>query len=129
MIMNSVAYLMEQAEKGNLDAQHAVGACYATGDWDGEKDEAEAVKWYTRAAEAGHSASQYDLGFMLLLGEGTEKDVQKGLWWLEQAVANGASYAASLLADIYTNGRFELAVDMEKARYWNARAGEYRNDK
>jgi hypothetical protein len=31
-VMNSMSSLIEAAEKGNLDAQHNVGACYATGD-------------------------------------------------------------------------------------------------
>ena len=122
-MMNSMSPLIRRAEKGHLDAQHNVGACYATGDWDGPKDEAEAVKWYTRAAESGHGESQYDLAFMLLLGEGTKKDVEKGLWWMEQAVRNGYTYAARVLSDIYKQGMFGVGIDDEKANYCNEKAG------
>ena len=119
--------LLAAAEKGDLGAQHDVGACYATGDWDGPKDEAEAVGWYTRAAESGHAMSQYDLGFMLCLGEGAERDAAKGLWWLEQAVANGDPYAARVLSDVYANGMFGVAPDRERAVYWNERAGDFKD--
>jgi TPR repeat protein len=64
------------AESGDLEAQHDVAAFYATDESLGIRDEAEAVKWYSRAAE--HGQSQYDLGFMLLLGEGTKKDAACG---------------------------------------------------
>ena len=119
--------LIASAEKGNLNAQHDVGACYATGDWDGPKDEVAAVKWYMKAAESGHALSQYDLGFMLCLGEGTEKDVAKGLWWIEQAVGNGEAYAARLLSDVYAKEMFGVEPDPERAAYWNEMAGKYKD--
>jgi uncharacterized protein len=87
----SIRLMLKEAERGNLEAQYYVGACFATGNWDGPKDEAETVRWYIKAAEAGHAMSQYDLGFMFLLGEGTEEDIQKELWWIEQAASKGGA--------------------------------------
>jgi TPR repeat protein len=52
-IYNCMGSMIEAADSGDLEAQHNVGACYATGDWDGPKDEAEAINWYTRAANLG----------------------------------------------------------------------------
>ena len=127
LFLKELPSLIESAEKGNLDAQHELGAFYATDDFAGLKNEEEAVKWYTRAAEGGDALSQYDLGFMLVLGEGTEKDVAKGLWWMEQAVANGDEYAALLLADVYEKGLFGVEPDLDKAAYWNEQAGEYKD--
>ena len=117
-IYDSMRSMIEAAKSGDLEAQHNVGACYATGDWDGPKDETEAVKWYRSAAESGHALSQYDLGFMLLLGEGINKDIEKGLWWMEQAAKNGNASAARLLSETYQNGVFEVEADAEKAKYW-----------
>lgn len=79
------------------------------------------MEWYTKAAEKGHGISQYDLGLMILLGEGTEKDLAKGLWWLEQAVTNGDHRGAGLLADIYANGHFDSEVNPEKSLHWEKR--------
>ncbi len=118
--------LMRAAERGNLEAQHDLGAFYATDELSGLKSEAEAVKWYSRDAEQGHGLSQYDLGFMLLLGEGTEKDIAKGLWWMEQAVANGWEYAAKVLSDIYREGLFDVEPNLKRAAYWNERAGSFK---
>ena len=119
--------MIKAAESGDLEAQHNVGACYATGDKDGLKDEAEAIKWYTRAAEAGHRMSQYDLGFMLIQGEGAEKDIEKGLWWIEQAAEGGETYAARVLSDIYEKGLFGVEQDAEKAEYWNEKSGSFKD--
>jgi hypothetical protein len=110
------------AARGSLSAQHDLAAFHATDDTLGVKDEAEAVKWYTRAAESGHGPSQYDLGFMLLLGEGTEKDVAGGLRWMRKAAANGSTDAARLLSDIYERGLFGVEVSPSKATYWGRRA-------
>jgi TPR repeat protein len=71
--------------------------------------------------------SQYDLAFMLLLGEGTEKDVDKGVWWMEQAVKNGEICAARVLSDIYERGMFGIEADKEKAKYWGEKAGDYKD--
>jgi len=51
----------------------------------GGKDAAKAIEWYTAAAEQGHAESQYDLGFMLLWGEGTDQNTLKGMEWLIKA--------------------------------------------
>ena len=118
--------LIEAAERGDLDAQHDLAAFYATDELSGLKNEAEAVRWYARAAQRRHALSQYDLGFMLLLGEGTEKDVMKGLWWMEQAVANGCEYAAKVLSDVYGKGLYGVAKDAEASAYWEERAGGFK---
>lgn len=115
------------AERGDLNAQHDLAAFYATDESLEIRDEAEAVRWYAKAAEGGHGQSQYDLGFMLLLGEGTEKDVAKGLSFMEQAVSNGWEYAARLLSDVYAKGLFGIESDCEKAGYWNKRVGNFKD--
>jgi TPR repeat protein len=123
----SAAYFskqVESAEKGDLDALHDVAARYATGDWPATKDEAKAVELYTKAAERGHSESQYDLGFMLILGEGTEKDEVKGLWWMEQAAVNGCAPAARFLSDAFNKGYYDVEIDKAKAVYWAKREQE-----
>jgi TPR repeat protein len=64
--------LLRAGQLGSVNAQRELGAMYATGDWSGPKDLVEAARWYRLAAEKGDARSQYDLGFMLLLGEGEE---------------------------------------------------------
>src|SRR5512146_3158160 len=81
--------LTRRAQKGDLLAQGNLAAFYATDEQFGLKDEAKAVEWYTQAAEGGEPEAQYNLGLMIIIGEGTEKDLKKGIQWMEQAVANG----------------------------------------
>ena len=113
-----VNLLIEAGERGVAEAQRDLGAYFATGDWVGEKDEAKAVEWYTRAALQGHSMAQYDLGFMLLLGEGTAQDTAKGLEWLVKSADQGFTSSGRLLADIYREGLFGVPADPDKARHW-----------
>jgi uncharacterized protein len=110
--------LIEAGKRGSVAAQRELGACFATGDWIGEKDAAKAIEWYTAAAEQGHAEAQYDLGFMLLLGEGTEKNTLKGMEWLIKAGEQGNDSACVLLSDIYAQGMFDVAIDNEQAKHW-----------
>jgi hypothetical protein len=111
---------------GDGDAQCGLGAIYATGDhdeWPSLKSEAKAVRWYTRAAQHGHAAAQYNLGFMILLGEGTSADPDLALRWLERAAEGGSDDAAKLLCDLY-DGRGQargIAHDPERAAHWRSR--------
>lgn len=108
------------------DAQSFLGAAYATGDfdaWQRPKNEAEAVRWYSAAAKQGHEDAQYNLGFMLLLGEGVAPDPNAAVVWLERAAQGGSDDAAKLLADLYDGWGQERGVrrDPDRAAYWRAR--------
>jgi len=70
----------------------------ATRDWSAPKDLAEAARWYGLAAEKGNAESQYDLGFMLPLGEGRPKNIEEGVMWLERAGELGEYTAFRLLS-------------------------------
>jgi lipid-A-disaccharide synthase len=118
-----VTLLHRAGELGSVDAQYLLGALYATGDEPFQKDEAEAVKWYSKAAEQGNGEAQYNLAMMYFNGEGTERDIGKGVSLLEQAVSNGYDYAADFLFNIYRDGHFGIAQNTEKANYWRGQAG------
>jgi len=99
---------------------------YATGDfgeWPELKNEAKAVRWYAAAAQRGHAEAQYNLGFMILLGEGTSPNAEIALRWLEQAAQSGSEDAAKLLCDLYDGWGQERGVprNPERAVYWRER--------
>jgi TPR repeat protein len=114
--------LMRAGELGSIDAQYNLGASYATGDWydgwRGPRDDAEAVKWYSRAADHGNPGAQYSLGFMLLYGEGGRQDSTEGIAWLEKAAGSGEDQARRFLADIYEYGLFGVARNPLAAERW-----------
>lgn len=117
--------LLRAGQLGSVNAQRELGALYATGDWSGPKDLAEAARWYRLAAEKGHAESQYGLGSMLLLGEGGPKNIEEGLMWLERAGEQGANSAFRLLVDCYENGFCNVPIDVAKAASWRIRLAEY----
>ena len=53
--------LTELAEQGDALAQNNLGVAYANGDGVAEND-AEAVKWYRKAADQGEAMAQLNLG-------------------------------------------------------------------
>jgi TPR repeat protein len=117
--------LLRAGQLGSVHAQSSLGVMYATGEWSGPKDLAEAARWYRLAAERGDAESQYEFGFMLLLGEGGPKNAEKGLMWLERAAGQGHYTAFRLLVDCYETGYCEVPVDAAKAQLWRSRLEEY----
>lgn len=116
--------LLRAGELGSAHAQRELGVRYATGDWSGPTDRVEAVRWYRLAAEQGDAESQYDLGLMLLLGEGGARNVQEGLIWLEHAAELGEVRACRLLADCFEKGLLDVPADAQRAARWRSRAQE-----
>ena len=61
------------------------------------KDDAEAVKWYRKAAEQGYASAQHNLGVCYADGEGVEKDEDEAVKWLRRAAEQGESAAKEAL--------------------------------
>jgi TPR repeat protein len=111
--------LLKAGELGSLEAQRDLGALYATGDWTGPHDSACGAEWYRRAAERGHRSAQYNLGFMRLLGEGVPRNTEEGLRWLRCAADQGFEESFRLLADLYREGYYGVAPDLDEAEHWD----------
>jgi TPR repeat protein len=70
---DSIAALMERAKQGDAAAQVSLGRAHANGRGV-PKDEAEAVKWYRKAADQGNSYAQVQLGLMCKRGEAVARN-------------------------------------------------------
>ncbi len=64
------------------------------------KDEAEAVKWYRKAAEQGLATAQFNLGLKYERGEGVAKDHGKADKWLHKAADQGYAPAQETLKQL-----------------------------
>jgi TPR repeat protein len=117
--------LLRAGQLGSVNAYRSLGVAYAIGDWTGPRNLSEAARWYRLAAEHGQADSQYDLGFMLLLGEGGPKNTEEGVRWLERAGDQGEYSAFRLLADCYENGFCDVPTDPSKAAHWHGRMEEW----
>jgi TPR repeat protein len=71
------------AAQQHVDAMWQLGATYEKG------DDAEAVKWYSMAADKGLLSAQVDLGRMLEEGRGVERDEAEAIRWCNAALGHG----------------------------------------
>ena len=78
-----LAEIRAGADKGDAKAQYELGRAFFSGTLGVAKDEAEAVKWFRKAAEQNLADAQYNLGVYYDSGEGVAKDeVEAYKWWL-----------------------------------------------
>ena len=82
----SVPELTVLAEKGNCDAQLALGAAYEFGRGVAP-DPAAALGWYRKAAEQGKGLAMRNIGNLYDQGKGVEKDKRKAAEWYLKAIA------------------------------------------
>jgi TPR repeat protein len=84
-----VAGSTERPRPENAQAMRNLGALYAEGRGGFVKDEAEAVRWYRKAAEAGHIPAIYSLGVLYAESRlGLAKDEVEALRWFRKAEAD-----------------------------------------
>ncbi|HKN36792.1 MAG TPA: GAF domain-containing protein [Terriglobales bacterium] len=87
-LIGTLEDLRKYAAQGDPVAQYALGARYAQG-IDVKQDQAEAVRWFTRAAEQGHVGAQAALGVYYWAGRGVPADLSKAYFWSLLARAGG----------------------------------------
>jgi TPR repeat protein len=119
--------LLHAAELGNIDAQRTAGVLHANGEEGFPEDLAAARHWHERAAKQGDPDSQYDLGWLMLEGDGGPYDPDAGVGWLEACAAQehlASERAADFLASIFEEGRFDFEPDPAAAERWRARQAE-----
>ncbi len=83
--------LRELAAHGDAAAENALGLLYSTGD-DKQgilRDENEAARWFTRAAEHGNVPAQSKLGSLYWGGRGVPQDSTRAYFWTVLARASG----------------------------------------
>ncbi|MBQ3341859.1 MAG: sel1 repeat family protein [Kiritimatiellae bacterium] len=101
---STVEGIKQKAESGDAMAQAQYAQMLQSGQGV-DKNEAEALKWYQKAAEAGNSYAQANMGVFCQAGScGMTKDLAKAAEWYEKAAKQGNAYAQCYLARLYENG-------------------------
>lgn len=116
-----IKYLEKSAVLGYANAQRDIGCAYATGQKGFKKNQIKAREWYRKAAEQGEPNAQYNLGLMLLNGEGGAKNIHEGIKWLELSAENSqikVMEAVKLLSEIYNLGLYEIPKNKNESEYW-----------
>lgn len=112
-------HLWDGIKNDDLAAMRNVAVMLRTGQG-APKNPAKARALFAEAADAGLSSAAYNLGQMLIAGEGGKRDVKSGLSWMERA-APTQPLAAAELGEIYRKGKL-VPVDLIKARTYLAMA-------
>ncbi|MFA6100773.1 MAG: tetratricopeptide repeat protein [Victivallaceae bacterium] len=95
----------QNAEKGIPAAQYELSIMYASGSGTG-KDEAKADKWCQKAARAGYTDAQAELGYKYYTGSGgtAAPDYAKAAEWYLKAAEAGHTEARHKIGIMYLHG-------------------------
>jgi TPR repeat protein len=108
--------LMRLAKLGDPVAQYKIGHAFENGLWF-PKNEAEAFKWYLKAAEQNNLESECSLGFVYLLGIGTEVNPSEAIKWWTKSAMQGDWLAQLSLGLLYSEGMEVKKNDAEAYAY------------
>jgi TPR repeat protein len=106
------------ANLGEPRAQYDLALLYDKGVGVPQND-AEARRWYTRAAEQGDARAQYNLGLMYMNGQGVLPNPVLAYYWVSLSVAQGNGHAPSArdyLAEKMTSEQIEEANKLVQER-------------
>jgi putative methionine-R-sulfoxide reductase with GAF domain len=115
---NPLEELRTLADKGDPNAQFALGARFATGE-QVKQDYSEAVNWFSKAADQGHVVAQATLGAYYWAGRGVPQDLSQAYFWSTLARAGGdeaSKYRAAVLSSRMT--RSQIAAVQQQADNW-----------
>ena len=111
------------AQKGDPEAQFALGEKYRNGAKGIPKDHAKAFRWIRKAAEQGYALAQATLGYLYLNGYGTDADPDKAFLWYQVSAGQGITWAQNALGDCYYFGD-GVGQDFKMALEWYRKAAE-----
>jgi len=107
------------AKRNDPIAQFNLGGMYREG-LGVSQDNAEAAKWFLRAAIAGHAMAQHNIGIMYLEGKGVIPDVVEAVKWFSMAAAQGDANSQYIIGIINLDG----TRDFVEAAKWLGMAAE-----
>ena len=118
--VTALKVLTPLALQENADAQVKLGIMYNDG-LGVRQDQAEAAKWYRKAAEHGNVFGQFNLGAHYFNGEGEPQDFVEARKWFRKAAEQGDSDAQGILGGMYENGK-GVQKDYAEAEKWYRKA-------
>ena len=113
--------IQARANAGNARAEHDLAELYKWGQ--GVKQNyAEAVKWYTKAAEQGDADSELNLGYAYQTGSGIKKSEKEAAKWFEKAAEQGIMVAEDSIGAAYLYGKGVRKDEVAAAHYFGKAA-------
>jgi TPR repeat protein len=112
-----------QAQKGDAQAQLALGSLYASGDGVA-KDLGKAAKWHRKAAEQGLAPAQFELAKDYAGGLGVNADKAEAFKWFHHAADQDMPEAQFALGRCYAHGEGVSENEVEAVRWYQRAAGQ-----
>lgn len=110
------------AAQGNVEAGFLMGTAFAEG-LGKSRDDAEAISWYLRAAEAGHILAQHNLGNAYDSGTGVQRNAVQAVSWWRRAAEQGDAIPEFQLGRAYEKGA-GVERDLTAALAWYRRSAQ-----
>ncbi|KAG0244306.1 hypothetical protein BGW41_008070 [Actinomortierella wolfii] len=123
--LQDIPTLLVRATSGDVMAQVTLAAIYEK-DTGVHHNEAEALKWYLRAAVQGSTEAQYKAGLHYFDGRGTVINHVEAEYWIRQAAEVGDPRAQYQLGVMYYNGQ-GITQDMAQAISWYRESADQGN--
>jgi len=101
---NTVRDIEDQAFKGNVEAQHDLGAVYTAGHAGVKQNFDRAALWFREGADNGIANAQYNLGVLHHQGLGVDESLAKAMYWYREAAKNNHPEAEYNLGIAYIEG-------------------------
>ncbi len=101
---------------GHIHSIYEVGSYYSNGG-DVQIDEAEALKWFTIAAEKGDREAQYKLGFYYKNGIAVDQDYERAAEWYRKSAEQDYWWAYIAYGDCFFYGQ-GVDQDYKEAFEW-----------
>jgi TPR repeat protein len=123
-----LAEIRAGADKGDAKAQYELGRAFFSGTLGVAKDEAEAVKWFRKAAEQNVADAQYNLGVCYANGQGVTEDDAESVKWFRKAAEQNLADAQYNLGVCYDSGEGVAKDEVEAYKWWLLAAGQGNDD-
>src|SRR6266481_3770679 len=123
-----LAEIRAGADKGDAKAQYELARAFFSGTLGVAKDEAEAVKWFRKAAEQNVADAQYNLGVCYANGQGVTEDAAEAVKWFRKAAEQNLADAQYNLGVCYDSGEGVAKDEVEAYKWWLLAAGQGNDD-
>jgi hypothetical protein len=118
---SSVAEVQAAAENGVPEAQFMLGVGYQNGSAGLTKDDAEAMKWFQKAAKQGNPTAMNAIGHLYEDGKGAPQNLPEAISWYQRAAEKGDEWAQVRVGRAYTKGE-GVGLDKVEAVKWYRKA-------
>lgn len=108
-MITAMPMLESASNAGHVEAMLMLGFIY-----DNAEENETALGLYKRAAELGSAKGQFKYGLLLLKGEGTKKNSEEGIRWINKAVEQKHTPAMIFIAGSYLYGTNSLKEDTDR---------------